>query len=406
MNILIVSAIQEKKSFGGQACAKTLKKLEDCGHTVKCIDLYESAFIATTQKSDFSEYEINSFFSLKDEQERHFKRDCLPAHVKNAQDDVRKADLIIFTCPVYWSSPPSVLRNWIEQVFTPGFAYDEKKIFDLGPLSGKSAFFFLTHAGRLGAATEYGIPYEADKMMKSLHERPFQYSGINILPPLTVIPPSRRYKEKRKKALANTVKEITEHIRKASETHNIKTGYPLIHINGRPGVGKKTIGMIVAKKLGGRFIDNHTVLNVGSAACGRATEGYYALNYAVRSAVFENLEQELKHRPVVLTNALTQEVAEHRDTYAQVKRLAQKAGVPFISINLAADFNENAKRVQSPDRTEKNKITDPALLKKMYDDFTLISEPDTYEIDTTSLKAHKSAEKILELAKKHAKRRP
>jgi shikimate kinase len=33
----------------------------------------------------------------------------------------------------------------------------------------------------------------------------------------------------------------------------------IIHINGYPGVGKLTIGRIVAEQLGGRLLDNHSV---------------------------------------------------------------------------------------------------------------------------------------------------
>jgi shikimate kinase len=39
----------------------------------------------------------------------------------------------------------------------------------------------------------------------------------------------------------------------------------LINLNGWPGVGKLTVGRILAKTLGGRLLDNHTLLNVASA---------------------------------------------------------------------------------------------------------------------------------------------
>ncbi len=35
----------------------------------------------------------------------------------------------------------------------------------------------------------------------------------------------------------------------------------ILQINGWPGVGKLTVGRIVAKELGGRLLDNHTIYN-------------------------------------------------------------------------------------------------------------------------------------------------
>ncbi len=39
----------------------------------------------------------------------------------------------------------------------------------------------------------------------------------------------------------------------------------IIHFNGWPGVGKYTVAKIVANRLGLRFLDNHTLLNIAIA---------------------------------------------------------------------------------------------------------------------------------------------
>jgi len=39
----------------------------------------------------------------------------------------------------------------------------------------------------------------------------------------------------------------------------------IIHINGRPGSGRRSIGQIPAALIGGRLLDNHTMLNPAEA---------------------------------------------------------------------------------------------------------------------------------------------
>ena len=39
----------------------------------------------------------------------------------------------------------------------------------------------------------------------------------------------------------------------------------MIHLNGYPGVGKLTVGRLLAQRLGGRLLDNHAMYDVAFA---------------------------------------------------------------------------------------------------------------------------------------------
>lgn len=43
--------------------------------------------------------------------------------VKAEQDALLAADVVVFDFPVYWYAMPAVLKNYVEKVFTHGFAY-------------------------------------------------------------------------------------------------------------------------------------------------------------------------------------------------------------------------------------------------------------------------------------------
>lgn len=43
--------------------------------------------------------------------------------VEKAQKELKEAKAIVFQFPVFWYSYPSLLKKWVEDVFTHGFAY-------------------------------------------------------------------------------------------------------------------------------------------------------------------------------------------------------------------------------------------------------------------------------------------
>jgi NAD(P)H dehydrogenase (quinone) len=404
MNILFVTAISEPKSFGAKLVKASAQKLCNDGHKVEKSDLFKQKFPTSAYPEDFKIRRRRSFFSLQDEQAFSALRGHLPKVIKDEQEKVRKADLIIFSAPIYWSSLPSIMHGWIEQVLTPEFAYGPSNIFDRGHLKGKSAFFVMTHAGKLGAATDLGVPTKLKDMLAALHERPLQYSGIQTLEPISGIPPFYKSVNERQKVIDDTVQNIIYNVSIAA-TQNLtsKNKHPLIHLNGRPGVGKKTIGQLLAKMIKGKFIDNHTLLNPGNLLYGRGSDGYYRTNRKVRNIIYDEIAQALSESPIILSNALTDQVEEHLDQFEEVKLIAKKAQTNFIPILLEADFNENARRLKTPSRKKDLKLTDPKELSKLYKNFSMVSNQDTKAIDTTSLKASDSAKKLSRIIKKEMK---
>jgi hypothetical protein len=157
------------------------------------------------------------------------------------------------------------------------------------------------------------------------------------------------------------------------------------------------VAELLAPYIDARVVDNHTILNVGAAAAGRSTPGYYRVNRAVRAAVFAELAEELTRRPVVLTNALVEQVDEHREITAEIALLAKKAGAPLYNIILTAAFNENAQRLQTPEREKHKKLTDAGKLAEMYHDFSVIVPSGATVIDTTGKPAICTARIIRDL---------
>lgn len=60
-----------------------------------------------------------------------------------AQEAMKQADHLVFIYPLWLGFPPALLKGFLERSFTPGFAYQEGKMFS-GLLKGKSARIILT----------------------------------------------------------------------------------------------------------------------------------------------------------------------------------------------------------------------------------------------------------------------
>jgi|GEM_PF-626107 len=171
----------------------------------------------------------------------------------------------------------------------------------------------------------------------------------------------------------------------------------IIYLNGWPGVGKKTIGQIVASRLGARFVHNHLLHDVAIACHGLTDPARWDLYEEVRRAAYGALRMRPREEVFVMTNALCTNSDREREAWNHVVDLAVDRKVPLIPIVLEAAFAENARRLQDSERTGR-KMTDPRLLQEFMAADT-IQKPDMTELlvlDVTRLSPDEAAKTILQ----------
>ena len=76
--------------------------------------------------------------------------------VDKERQRVRNADIIVLQYPIYWYTPPAIMKRWQEEVFVFGFAHDAKG----GLLGGKKLLLSMTSGApesqyRLGGRMSY-----------------------------------------------------------------------------------------------------------------------------------------------------------------------------------------------------------------------------------------------------------
>ncbi|GEM_PF-298059 len=394
MNVLIVNAYPEDKSFGGKLRDDIHGTIAAAGHSVTRSDLYAMKFTAVDYPDDFASRLDPNYFSLEAEQRHAYNTGTLPLDVKAEQEKIKQADAVLFLCPVYWASAPAILKGWFERVFTPEFSYGQKQKFANAPLKGKKALFVTSSGGLMGANDKQQAQTVAAGYFDPLCRSPLRYCGFDVLQTRAIIAPQALPEAEKQAISTTTASRILRDIQKSVVTPSPKTGV-LIHLNGRPGVGKKTIAQAYADAYGAILVDNHTLLNPGLAVSGRDSAGYYRVAKSVRSAVYAEIEEGLRQgKHYILTNALTNEVPLHREVMDEITQLAHRAEAVLCAQTLFCDHDVNLKRVQSAGRAEQNKLTDPIKLADMFNKFTMILD-DTHDfMNVTSASPQKAAKNI------------
>lgn len=169
----------------------------------------------------------------------------------------------------------------------------------------------------------------------------------------------------------------------------------IIHINGWPGSGKKTVGELLAKNLGARFIHNHMLHDVAIVCAGFDGADRWPLYEIVRTAAYEVLAKRPKSESFVMTNALCKNSSREQQAWRHVVDLAIARQVPLVPIVLQCDVEENCRRLQSAERIGM-KLTDAEELKS-YFDIDTIQMPDVPELlvlDVTLVSPEGAAKEI------------
>lgn len=165
----------------------------------------------------------------------------------------------------------------------------------------------------------------------------------------------------------------------------------IIHLNDWPGVGKKTIGTILADALDARFIDNHCLHDPALACAGFHDPACWPLYETVRDAAYAVLRDRPAGEIFVITNALTTRSDRELHSWRLVVELAMARAVPLVPVILTAERDELLRRVASPDRNPR-KLTDPATLsgylEKLHIQHPLV--PETLVLDVTDLEPQRA----------------
>jgi len=137
MNILLVSAHDDPKSYVAALHNTALSVLERTTHKVTVTDLYAQQFNPIASIVDFktsSGTHANYMF----EQQRSINTGSgFSPDIDAEMQKVKAADIVILHFPLWWGGPPAILKGWLERILAMGFAWDSEHRYSKGLLHGK-----------------------------------------------------------------------------------------------------------------------------------------------------------------------------------------------------------------------------------------------------------------------------
>ena len=104
--------------------------------------------------------------------------------------------------------------------------------------------------------------------------------------------------------------------------------FMIVHINSYPGVGKLTIGRLLAERLGAKLLDNHSMCNVAFALSELNSPAFCETVRAVRETAYALVLDLPAETPVILTNGYSQGSPWGIEKWEAVIALARKRGCP------------------------------------------------------------------------------
>lgn len=183
MNVLIVHAHPEPKSFTAAMKHVAVDELSSLGHQVVVSDLYAMAFDPVVKAADFACRRNPDYLVYALEQRHAHETGTLAPDVAAELDKIKAADLLLLSFPVFWFSVPAILNGWIDRVLVSGYCYGGKRFYDRGGLSGKRALVALTLGGREHMFGPGAVHGEINVMLRHLLRGTLYYVGYEVLPP-------------------------------------------------------------------------------------------------------------------------------------------------------------------------------------------------------------------------------
>lgn len=184
MNVFIVFAHPEPKSFGRALLDRSVTTLRDAGHSVEVSDLYAMKFNPVASAEDFTDRRFPNQLQYDREQKLASQQHTFSDDIQAEIEKVLACDLLILQFPMWWFSVPAIMKGWIDRVFVNGTMYGAgNRRFENGGLKGKRAMLAFTTGCFPEMMEPDGLLGQRDVILWHLQYGTFGYSGLQVLEP-------------------------------------------------------------------------------------------------------------------------------------------------------------------------------------------------------------------------------
>lgn len=208
MNVLIVFAHPEPKSFNGALFDTAMRELRAAGHTVETSDLYRMGFNPVSSRHNFTTVHDPDYLKLQLEETHATEHDGFAPDVEAELRKLESCDLLVLQFPLWWFGLPAILKGWVDRVMAMGRTYGYGAIYQTGKFRGKRALLSLTTGGPEAAYAKGGFNGDIDGILRPIQRGVLEFLGFDVLAPQIHYGPVRASAEQRQAWLADYAERL------------------------------------------------------------------------------------------------------------------------------------------------------------------------------------------------------
>ena len=191
MNVFIINAHAEPKSFNGAMFRAAQETMAAAGHSVHISDLYAMNFDPVSDRRNFTTVKNADYFKQQIEEMHATEVGGFAPDIEAELRKVESCDLMIWQFPLWWFGLPAILKGWVDRVFAMGRTYGGDHFYENGVFKGKRALLSVTTGGPEDAYRPGGFNGDIDAILRPIHRGMLRFTGWDVLAPHIVYGPVR-----------------------------------------------------------------------------------------------------------------------------------------------------------------------------------------------------------------------
>ena len=202
MNVFIILAHPEPKSFNAALFRTAVSVFEANGHAVRTSDLHAMGFDPVSDRRNFTTTKDAEYFKQQQEEIYATEIGGFAAAIEAELRKLEWCDLMIWQFPLAWFSVPAMLKGWIDRVLAMGRIYGLGQIYENGSCKAKRAMLSLTTGGPRQGYERDGFNGDINAILRPIQRGVLEFVGFSVLAPNIVYGPARMPEGEREAALA------------------------------------------------------------------------------------------------------------------------------------------------------------------------------------------------------------
>ena len=215
MNIFLVLAHPEPRSFNGTLFRQAQKLLAGAGHEIKTSELYEMQFSPVSGRNNFTSVKDPAYFKQQAEELFAIEVGGFAPDIEQELEKIEWCDLMIWQFPLWWFGLPAILKGWADRVLAMGRTYGAGRMYERGVFGGKRALLSLTTGSSEEWFQKGGFHGDIHGVLRPIQRGILEFVGFSVLAPHVVYGPAHMTDEERETALATYARRLESIIKES-----------------------------------------------------------------------------------------------------------------------------------------------------------------------------------------------